>query len=433
MRQRTRIDRELADKTPAEQVAILAEGLMPRLTPDSIAWVFALADISDRNDLDLSVVRRCAAELAGVARDKGQRMPADDDWQRCGETTSPSASRRALAYVHGHRLRLDLKFQDLHLAAPRWLVAHPNDALLHSLYAFAALGRRADRAPRLLDRVASLPDYDGSCRAVCLHGLWFGSHLPDQAERILALSEEMIRKDEHDADTYYWRAYALRREGRYDEALTTIDRAIGRLPVGSHGAQDAYERERVVISSTQLLGEQVQELADQMQGQARHHQDQLAAQAAQYQDQLAAQFGHQQDRQQEQYEQHRDDLRTETEQHAGAARRIVSDSLLGIVEVLALFALLVSYLVALVALAVRADQVWHSLAMIGVMVLGAGGIFWAMRRVARLDRGRDRPDRAGRPEPRERADRHERRERSWVRRSPVRRLGEWLGFTEPVG
>jgi hypothetical protein len=434
IRQRTRIDRELADKTPAEQVEILAEGLLPRLTPDSIAWVFALADIADRNDLDLHVVRRCAADLAGVARDKGQRMPADDDWQRCGETTSPTASRRALAYVHGHRLRLDLKFHELNAAAPRWLVTHPNDALLHSLYAFAALGRRADRAPRLLDRVAALPDYDGSCRAVCLHGLWYGTDLPDQAERILALSEEMISKDEHDSDTYYWRAYALRRQGRFDEALSSVDRAIGSLGVGRHAQHDAYERERVIISSTRLLGEQVQELADQLQGQSRHHQDQLAAQAAQYQDQLAAQFGHQQDQQQEQYEQHRDDLRIETEQHTGAARRIVSDSLLGIVEVLALFAVLVSYLVALVALAVRADQLWQSLATIGVMVLGAGGIFLAMRSVARMDRGgRERRERPGPSERRERPDRRDRRSRGWVRRrSPVRRLGEWLGFTEPV-
>jgi tetratricopeptide (TPR) repeat protein len=434
VRQRTRIDRELADKTPSEQVEILAEGLMPRLTPDSVAWVFALADIADRNDLDLHVVRRCAAELARVARDKGQRMPADDDWQRCGETPSPAAARRTLAYVHGHRLRLDLKFQELNLAAPKWLVAHPNDALLHSLYAYAALGRRADRAPRLLDRVAALPDYDGSCRAVCLHGLWFASHMPDQADRILALSEEMIRKDEHDPDTFYWRAYALRRDGRYDEALTSIDRAIGLLPVGRHAEHDAYEQERVLISTTRLLGDQVRELGDQLQGQSRHHHDQLAAQAAQYQDQLAAQFGHQQDRQQEQFETHRDELRVETEQHAGAARRIVSDSLLGIVEVLALFAVLVSYLVALVALAVRADQLWQSLATIGVMVLGAAGIFWAMRTVARLDRGRERGERG---EPGERRDRRPQREhrerRIRIRRSPVRRLGEWLGFPEPVG
>lgn len=407
VRQRTRIDRALADITPSEQVEILIEELVPRLTPASIAWVFALADIADRNDLELHVVRRCAAELAQVARYKGQRMPGEDDWRRCGDTTSPAAARRTLAYVHGHRLRLDLKFQELNSVAPKWLVAHPNDALLHSLYAFAALGRRANRAPRLLDRVATLPDYDGSCRVVCLHGLAFGSHLADQADRILALSQDMIVKGEDEADVYYWRAYALRRESRFDDALASVDKAIAALPVGRNDAHEAYVREREVITGTQLLGEQLQTYTDQLQGQSRHHQDQLEAQFGQHRDQEHEQFRLHRELQQEQFRQHRDELRTEAEQHASAARRIVSDSLLGIVEVLALFAVLVSYLVALVALAVRADTVWQSLAMIGVMVLGAGGIFTVMRAVARMGRGRGR-----------------------IRRSPVRRLGEWLGFTE---
>lgn len=407
VRQRTRIDRALTDITPSEQVEILNEELVHRLTPASIAWVFALADIADRNGLELHVVRRCAAELAQVARAKGQRLPSDEDWRRCGDTTSPAAARRTLAYVHGHRLRLDLKFAELNSIAPKWLVAHPNDALLHSLYAFAALGRRANRAPRLLDRVATLPDYDGSCRLVCLHGLRFGTHLSDQADRILALSEEMINKGEDEADVYYWRAYALRRQGRFEQALVSIDKAITVLPVGRNDAHEAYAREREIITGTQLLGEQLQAYTDQLQGQSRHHQDQLEAQFGQHRDQENEQFRLHRELQQEQFRQHRDELRSEADQHAGAARRIVSDSLLGIVEVLALFAVLVSYLVALVALAVRAEDAWQSLAMVGLMVLGAGGIFSVMRTVARMDRGRGRRS-----------------------RSPVRRLGEWLGFTE---
>jgi tetratricopeptide (TPR) repeat protein len=242
---------------------------------------------------------------------------------------------------------------------------------------------------------------------VCLHGLFFGSHLSDQADRILALSEDMINKGEDEADVYYWRAYAMRREGRFEDALATIDKAIGVLPVGRNDAHAAYARERAIITGTQLLGEQLQTYTDQLQGQSRHHQDQLEAQFGQHRDQEHEQFRLHRELQQEQFRQHRDELRTEADQHTSSARRIVSDSLLGIVEVLALFAVLVSYLVALVALAVRAEDVWQSLAMVALMVLGAGGIFTVMRAVARMDRGRSR-----------------------IRRSPVRRLGEWLGFTE---
>ena len=414
VRQRTRIDRALADVAPSEQVEILNEELIPRLTPASIAWVFALADIADRNDLELSVVRRATADLAQVARAKGQRMPSDEDWQRCGNTTNPTAARRTLAYVHGHRLRLDLKFQELNTIAPKWLVALPNDAMLHSLYAFAALGRRAGRAARLLERVTTLPDYDRSCRLVCLHGLHYATHLPDQTDRILALSEQMINKGEGEADVHYWRAYALRRQGQFEEALASIDKAIAELPVGRNEAHEAYAREREIITGTQLLSEQLETYTDQLQGLSRHHQDQLAAQFSQHRDQANEQFRLHRELQQQLFRQHRDELRGEADQHASAARRIVSDSLLGIVEILALFAVLVSFLVALVALAVRADDVWQSLAMVALMVLGAGGIFSVMRSVARLDRNRGRRS-----------------------RSPVRRLGEWLGFTEappePVG
>jgi hypothetical protein len=327
-----------------------------------MSWVFALADIGDRNDLQLHVIRRCAANLAWDGRDAGQRMPDDRDWRRVADTRSPAAAGRVLAYVHGYRLRYDFRFDQLATSARDWLTSFSDDSLVHSLAAFAALGQRSDRALPLLARASTLADYDQSCRAVCLQGLWFGTHLADQAEQILALSDEMIGRGEDDGNLYYWRAFALRRLGRFDDALKSVDRAISLLPIGMNAVHQDYFRERELIETTVLLNEHVQTLATRLS------------------EELRAQF-----------QQHREEMRREVEQHTRAARRVVSDSLLGIVEVLALFVTLTGFLIGSGALVLQADSFGGSLAAVGLLAAGALTFFALLRAVVRF--GPDRPRR----------------------------------------
>jgi hypothetical protein len=357
--QLTRIDELLTGRTHAEQISLVTQELSARLSPDSVAWVYALAQIADRNALDLLVLRRSASDLAWAARDLGQRMPDDADWRHCADVANPDATRRTMAYVHGCRLRLDFRFNQLADASRRWLAELPDDAFIQSLAAFAALGQRSDRAEPILSRVSTLPDLDATCRAVCLHGLWFGTHLPDQAERMLALSDEMIGHGEDGANLYYWRAFALRRLGRFGDAQANVDRAIALLPVGMNAIHQDYVRERELITTTRLVHEQVATLTDQLSLQLR-----------------------------EQFQQHRQGMRDEVERHTSTARRIVSESLLGIVEVLALFVTLAGFLIGSGVLVFQAGGFGQSFAAIALLLFGAISFFVLLRTVVRFERRR---------------------------------------------
>ncbi|MGH3680918.1 MAG: tetratricopeptide repeat protein [Natronosporangium sp.] len=355
--QPTQLDQSLVGKSQPEQVTLIVQELSRRLTPDSVAWVFALAQLADRNHLELPVVRRSASDLAWPARGIGQRIPDDSDWQKCAGASNPDSARRTLAYVHGCRLRLDFRFDQLAAATRRWLVEVPDDAFIQSLAAFAALGQGSDRAEPILGRVSTLPDLDSVCRATCLHGLWFGTHLPDQAERMLALSDEMIGHGEDEANLYYWRAFALRRLGRFEDAQASIDQAIALLPVGMNAVHQDYVRERELITTTWLLREQVTALTEQLGQQLR-----------------------------EQFRQHREGMREEVDRHTTTARRIVSESLLGIVEVLALFVTLAGFLIGSGVLVFQAEDFGQSFAAVTLLMAGAVSFFLLLRVVVRFER-----------------------------------------------
>jgi hypothetical protein len=337
--------------------------LQPGAASDDLDWPFKLAELASRHGLNTHVIRRSAADLAWAARSVGQRLPGDAEWARYAESDDPDMVGRVLAYAHGYRLRLDFRFDELADRTREWTSRLPDDALIQSMAAFAALGQRSDRAGPLFERATAAPDYDSSCRSLCLHGLWFATHLPDQAERIIALSNDMIGRGEDTANLYYWRAFALRRNGLLDDALTSIDRAMALLPPGMNAVHQDYAREREHINTTLLLQEQVTILARQL-------SHDLSDQA----------------------ERHRREMRAEVEMQSRDARRIVAQSLLGIVEVLALFVTLTGFLIGSGALVLRADNLVEGATALALLAVGAISFFLLLRLVVRFDRRR-----AGRP------------------------------------
>jgi hypothetical protein len=345
--------------SPVKQVALLESALTPTLTPDSVDWVFALAEAASEADLGLEVIRRATSGVSWVAREIGQRMPGTDDWQRCKQAPDPHAARRILAYAHGFRLRFDFRFEELGALTSRWLTEVPDDGMIQALASFAALGAHSDRAEPLLRRAMAAPDYDGACRRICLHGLWFGSHLPDQAERIIELSDEMIGRGEDVANVYYWRAYALRRLGRLDAAMASVDRAIALLPVGMNAVHQNYVRERELIQTTALLGEQVRALADEISAQLR-----------------------------KEFDEYLHDIETDLERHSHNAQRIVSESLLSLMEVLGLFVTLAGFLIGSGAIVIQARGFWQQLGGLGLLLAGSVAFFLLLRGVIRFRRTR---------------------------------------------
>ncbi|WP_147341206.1 tetratricopeptide repeat protein, partial [Actinomadura logoneensis] len=75
---------------------------------------------------------------------------------------------------------------------------------------------------------------------------------------LLSLSETMRASGEGDPNVHYRRAAALRRLGRYDEALVEIDLAIEPIGVGSMLVREQYAQERRAISDARDMRRQAE-------------------------------------------------------------------------------------------------------------------------------------------------------------------------------
>jgi hypothetical protein len=74
----------------------------------------------------------------------------------------------------------------------------------------------------------------------------------------------MMARGEVNENVHYRRAAALRRLGRYDEALTEIDLAIDRFGVGNVVVHEQCVQERRTIITTRDMRRQASETAAQL-------------------------------------------------------------------------------------------------------------------------------------------------------------------------
>jgi hypothetical protein len=340
----------------AGRVALIEGAISPLIqTSGSLDWIFELAEIVGRTEVPIEVVRRVVANLAWRARDIGQRVPTAEERRRCALQTQPTTALRVLTYVHIARLRYDFKFEQLGERCAEGLRDFRDDAYVSCLAALAALGRRSDRGRPLLDRAMGLPDFDSACRSASLHALWFGLDLPDQAERIIALSDDMIGRGEDGYNLYYWRSFALRRLGRLDEALQSVDRAIDLLPVGMNMVHQDYVREREMIKTTQLLDEQVRRASEQISVRLRAES-----------------------------EAYLDEVKKDLSRYSDSAQKIVSESLVNVVEVLGVFVALAGFLLGSGVLVFKSGGFWQHLGSIALLLVGTLLFFVLLRAVVKV-------------------------------------------------
>jgi hypothetical protein len=352
----SQIDATVGNTPQSQRGAAIVEALHDRVVEsgDDLDWIQEVARISSTACLPVTELRRITDELAWLARGVGQRLPADPDYQRCDEANS-HLGFRTMAYVHGQRLRADFRFLTLYEASRVWLRRLPDDGMIRALAAFGALGGRRDGASRVLDRAISSPDSDRHCRLVCLHGLWFATHLSDQSERMLELSDEIIGRSEDGHSVHYWRASALRRLGRLDEALTSVDHAIEALPVGFTEWHQDYVRERELVTSTQFLTDHIQRESTIITERLRGDLDARVK-----------------------------DLQSEIERQSSQARDLVSSSLVNLIEVLGLFVAIAGFLIASGLVVWSTDDLWQSLAATALLLGGALSFFVLLRFTVRF-------------------------------------------------
>lgn len=156
------------------------------------------------------------------------------------------------------------------------------------------------------------------------------------------------------ANVYFWRAYAFRRMERFDEAMESIDRAVELLSPGNNAIHQDYVRERALITTSKLLLAQVATRARDVSDELREEMsEQLAAAKA--------------------------ELRKQQED----AQRVVSDSLLKIIEILGLFIALAGFLVGSGIVAFRAAGFWQNFASMALVLVGSVLFFGLLRLMIR--------------------------------------------------
>ena len=317
-------------------------------------WVLRVGNIVERNSLPPVVLRRCVNALAWRDREQGHAIPSDAVPEPPESALSGRRFQLAWCYARAARLRYDFRFDQL-LTWTRWARSEfPDDGFLTAYATFAALGSGAPQAHALLAAVRKAPDQDRQCRALMLHGLWITTSFPDSAQLAVDLADDAISRGEDEPNHHYWRAGALRRLGRLDEALQSVDLAIDLLPSGNNAVHQDYFREREYIVTTKALDERVEAVAMKL--------------TAELEADVNA---------------HLDAARGQMDEQHARARELVSESLIGIIEVLAIFVTLAGFIIGSGTLLIRADGFWQYLAAISVLLLGCVALFTLLRVVVR--------------------------------------------------
>jgi tetratricopeptide (TPR) repeat protein len=262
-----------------------------------------------------------------------------------------------LAYVHGQRFRFDYKFEPLQAHTHLWLDEFCDDALVLALAAFACLGARSPRGLELFHKSVGAADADTKSRHVCLAAMWFADHVPDQPEIMLSLSNRMMTAGVLDSNVFYRRAYALRKLGRYEQALEEVDRAISLLDIGNNRVHQDYVRERELIIVTMQMQRYAETLTHEISEKVTAGADRrIEAAAAALQDKVEA------------------------------AQQLVAESTLKVVEILGLFVTLVGFLVGSGAVVLQASSFTERALSMGLVVIGSLFFFFLLRVVIRTGR-----------------------------------------------
>jgi hypothetical protein len=353
-----------------ERSAVLVDHLAPRTSGDGLDWIADLAVSAEQYSLSVPEVRRAATDLAWLARLAEQRYPGDLEWDPARGVAGSRMKRLVLAYVHGQRLRFDYRFRELQTRCNAWLAEFHDDALILSFAAFAGLGCRASNGLDLFNRSVQAPDADSKSRQVSLTAIWFADHLVEQPETLLRLSDDMMARGEDNENIHYRRAAALRRLGKYDEALVEIDLAIDLFGVGNMLVHEQYAQERRTIIATRDMRRQANETAAQLSAEISVRVDERINEAS------AA------------MEARIDEASGHLAQRVAVAQELVSEGLLKMVEVLGLFVTLLGFLIGSGTVIIKAKTFPERAIAMAVVVVGALVFFGLLRLITSVRRRR---------------------------------------------
>lgn len=231
---------ELGQMSADQQWQVLRDHFLPPAIADD-DWYAEFAAAVTVPGVETATARSVAGILAWRARAAGGPLPSH--WPPTG------AAGLVAAWYIGERHRYDFRFDGIYGLAHHWLQQWPEDGLIKAFLAFGACGLRRPDAHDAIQVALASPDADDRVRFVCLHGLWFGNHLPGQPQALLDLADDMIGRGEISDVLFFRRSLALRHLRRYEDALRSIDRAISMLGSGVDvlPVHQDYVREREFV------------------------------------------------------------------------------------------------------------------------------------------------------------------------------------------
>ncbi|MEV8544472.1 hypothetical protein [Streptomyces sp. NPDC051572] len=124
------------------------------------------------------------------------------------------------------------------------------DPFSRALHAFALLGQSNPAGLELIEPILHDARHHRKVAHVLLHGLWLGDSLPDQPRLILDLFTTPAFATGTDPIALYRKTQALRRLGRYHDALGAITDALEALPPSIDPAVHSdFVRERALTTT----------------------------------------------------------------------------------------------------------------------------------------------------------------------------------------
>jgi ElaB/YqjD/DUF883 family membrane-anchored ribosome-binding protein len=180
----------------------------------------------------------------------------------------------------------------------------------------------------------------------------------------------MMARGEVNENVHYRRAAALRRLGRYDDALSEIDLAIELFGVGNVVVHEQYAQERRTIITTRDMRKQATETAAQL-------ATELSARIDERIDEASAAM-----------ETRIKEASDHLAQRVAVAQELVSEGLLKMVEVLGLFVTLLGFLIGSGAVIIKADTFQERAISMGIVTVGAVVFFALLRLVVSVRRRR---------------------------------------------
>jgi tetratricopeptide (TPR) repeat protein len=265
---------------------------------------------------------------------------------KAGDLMAPAG--RALLHLHLVALRLAYRWEDMEQCLTSLdTTIQELDPYSRAYHVFALLaGNQPNGVEEMNDLLAVAGD-DYRVTLSLVEGLRLSRGIEDQAEQMLRLLDRPAMKQSRSPDPLYRKAFALRKLGRYDEALRVVDECLQRISPLQVRDRVRILQERELILAEQAIGHQAEA--------ARAAADEQVRAAAEQLERLVA-------------------------KHAAEMQRAMSDGLFRVVEILGVFTAIIAVLGGGAASVVTKGLAWWQR---GVLVLIAGCVaigFFALLR-----------------------------------------------------